>query len=119
MGGVAGLLAGVPSRTDVVVAILGASAGLAGFVLVFLGLLISAYQAYPADTPKSVKESRRGAVWPVFGVFASSIVIIGLALLWLVIPGGTLFYWLLVGIFGADLGAIVVVAVITTVRLVK
>src|SRR2546427_12927911 len=77
---------GDPTRKDVVIAILGASAALGGFVLVFLGLLISAYQAYPADTPQSVKSRQRQAAWPTLGAFSLSIGTIGAAALWLGVP---------------------------------
>jgi hypothetical protein len=106
-----------PSRKDVVVAILGASAALGGFVLVFLGILISAYQAYPADTAKSVKERRRRAVWPVLAVFSLSIAGIAIALCWLTVPGGPCLYRAVVVVFAAELAAIVAVAIHTTVRM--
>ena len=78
-----------PSQKDVVTAILGASAALGGFGLVFLGILISAYQGFPADTPKSVKDRRRRAVWPVLVVFALTIAEIALSLVWSRFPAAS------------------------------
>jgi hypothetical protein len=48
---------------DVVIALLGASATIAGLVLVFLGLVVSAYDALGTAVPpgaKSLCSSRRG-----------------------------------------------------------
>jgi len=39
---------------DVVLAILGSSAALAGFVLVFLGVIIASYQSYSGAVPEQV-----------------------------------------------------------------
>src|SRR5438270_12350237 len=53
----------VVEHKDVVIASLGASAGLAGLVLVFLGLVVSAIDKYPAGTkPAIVRKSRRPAL---------------------------------------------------------
>jgi hypothetical protein len=102
------------AQKDVVLSILGASAGLAGLILVFLGMVISGYQSYPADTPKKVKERAQDAVWPVVWVFGFGILTTAIAALWLVIPGGDLFYWACVVVFMADLLSIVALAVKTT-----
>lgn len=107
------------AHKDVVIAVLGASAALAGLILVFLGLVISGYQSYPADTPKTVKASAREAAWPVLKVFALGIFTTAVAGIWLAIPGGDIFYWVCLAAFGADLLAIVVVAVCTSKRLLK
>ena len=108
-----------PRSTDVVTAILGASAALGGFGLVFLGILISAYQGYPADTPKSVKDRRRRAVWPVLAVFTMGIAEIALSLIWLAVPGGECLYHVVVWTFAVLLAGIVGVAIYTTVRMLK
>jgi hypothetical protein len=107
------------SRKDVVTAVLGASAGLGGFVLMFLGLLVSTYQSYPADTSKSVKQRHRRAVWPILGVFSLSAVTLALALIWLAAPGGTCLYRVVLTTFAADLAAIVAAAIFTTVRMLR
>jgi hypothetical protein len=102
------------AHKDVILSVLGASAGLAGLILVFLGIVISGYQSYPADTPKKVKERAQDAVWPVVWVFVLGILTTAIAALWLIIPGGDTFYWACVVVFMADLLAIVVLAVKTT-----
>lgn len=106
-----------PSRKDVVTAVLGASAALGGFTLVFMGVLISAYQSYGEGATKAVKDRRRRAVWPVLGVFLLCIAGISLALAWLAIPGGSCLYHAVVWIFVAELAAIFAVAIYTTVRM--
>lgn len=104
---------------DVIMSVLGASAGLGGLMLVFLGLLINVHQGFPADTPKAVKERTRTAGWRMFAVFASSIGSVGLATAWLVVPGGATLYWIAVAVFAADLAAMVVGAALTTRKLLK
>src|SRR4051794_36933854 len=108
-----------PTPTDVVVAVLGASAALAGFILVFLGLLIAARQSFPADTPKTVKEKHTNVIWPVLAVFGFCIAVIGLAFAWLAAPGGTCLYRTVIWLFAAELLAIVGVGAMTTVRLLR
>lgn len=115
----AAAVAAEPSRKDVVVAVLGASAALGGFVLVFLGLSINAYQAYPGDTPKAVLIKRRRSAWAVLGVFPICIGAIAAALIWLAAPGGVCFYRVVVGLFAAELAAIVAVAIYTASRVLR
>src|SRR5205814_715630 len=55
---------------DVVIAILGASAALAGFVLVFLGIVIAAYQSYSGGVPAPVVHPFRTAGTSLLGTFA-------------------------------------------------
>lgn len=107
------------SHKDVIVAALGASAALGGFALVFLGLLISAYQSYSVDTPKTVRATRRRAAWTVFAVFPLCIATIGAALAWLAFSGGAVFHWIVVGMFATELAAMVAVAANAAVRLLK
>lgn len=107
------------AHKDVIVSVLGASAGLGGLMLVFLGLLINVHQGFPADTPKAVKDRTRTASWRMFAIFASSIASVGVATTWLVIPGGDILYWIAIAIFGADLAAMVVGAAWTTKKLLR
>lgn len=70
---------------DVVLALLGASAGFAGLTLVFLGLAVTAYQAYPSDTPARVLgRYRRAAAW-VLASFGASVAGVVLASAWLLL----------------------------------
>jgi len=102
------------THQDVVTPILGASAGLGGMTLVFLGLLINVNRSLPPDAPKAVRGRVRAAAWRVFAAFAMSIFSVSVALARLVIPGGDCLYWASVLAFAADLVAIVGVALVTT-----
>jgi hypothetical protein len=82
---------------------LGASAGLGGLVLVFLGLVITGYQSVPADAPKAVRNRARRAGPPILFVFALSLASVGLSLAWLAAPGGDLLYHVAIWTFVADL----------------
>lgn len=68
---------------DVVLAILGAAAGLAGLTLVFLGLLVTAYQAEPTRSDRFRTRYRQlsGAILVSFVV---SMACVAVATVWLV-----------------------------------
>ncbi|HEX2679711.1 MAG TPA: hypothetical protein VHQ03_00280, partial [Candidatus Dormibacteraeota bacterium] len=68
---------------DVVIAILGSSAALGGFVLVFLGVIIAAYQSYPGGVPDQVVQPYRVAGSALLGTFGLSLVTVAVSLLWL------------------------------------
>jgi hypothetical protein len=79
-----GLIAGAaPIPKDVVLAIFGAAAGVAGLVLVFLGVVLSTAGSYPGDTPEAVRRPFRRAAWATTFVFALSLATVGLSLGWL------------------------------------
>ncbi|HEV7943266.1 MAG TPA: hypothetical protein VGP17_10755 [Solirubrobacteraceae bacterium] len=112
-------LAAVPSRNEVVLAAIGASAALGGLILVFLGVVIAGYQAYPPGTAKRLLSPYRKAGGAILGVFALSLLCSGLGVGWLATGGGggPLYAAVLVSFF-VSLAAISIVAVITTYRLV-
>ena len=91
---------------DVVLAILGASAALAGFVLVFLGVIIAAYESYGGDVPRPVVEPYRTAGGILLGTFALCLLSVGVCLFWLAGGGPPDAYGLTVGIFVALLVAV-------------
>src|SRR6185436_3360451 len=103
--------AGLPevAHKDAVIAMLGAGAALAGLILVFLGLVISSYQAYPSVVSQKVKDRVRCAAWQLWAAFALGMIGVALTSLWLVIPGGDSLYWACVVVFAADLLVIVVI----------
>lgn len=106
-----GAVASTPK--DVVIATTGASAALGGLILVFLGLLVAAYQSFPADTPASVKARARNAAWPIVGVFVLCIASVAIGFLWLEEGGDNTLYTASNVIFAAELVAILVAAVCT------
>ena len=91
---------------DVVVAILGASAALAGFVLVFLGIVIAAYQSYSGGVPAPVVHPFRTAGTALLGTFAVSLVTVAISLMWLSNGGPIGLYGWAIGLFAVQLVAV-------------
>lgn len=83
-------------------AILGTSAGLGGFVLVFLGVVINGYESYAGDVPAQVVRPYRRAGALLLAAFALSLVATGLCLIWLVAGGPKDFYPLTIAIFAVQ-----------------
>jgi hypothetical protein len=102
---------------DVVIAILGASAGLGGFVLVFLGLIITSYQSYAGNVPEAVVRPFRTAGGVLLAAFALALIAVVAALAWMVAGGPSATYWLVVAAF-LGLLAVVFAAAAWTTRLV-
>jgi hypothetical protein len=103
-----------PAPKDVVIAVLGASAGLGGLVLVFLGLVIADYQGIAGDAPKRVKNRAKRAGPIAMGVFALSVASMGFGFAWLAAPGGDLIYHITIWVFVAELIALFVLAAVMT-----
>lgn len=91
---------------DVVLAILGASAALAGFVLVFLGIIIASYQSYSGGVPEQVVQPYRATGGILLGTFALCLFAALICLGWLVGGGPDGAYGVTVGLFGAELIAV-------------
>jgi hypothetical protein len=86
---------------DIAIAILGASVGLAGLLLVFSGLLFSQAAAFPKDTtPDDVIDRFRNAGRLAFWPFLLSLLIAGLCLSWLLQPNTAMYCvaWISFGI---------------------
>jgi len=75
---------------QVVSTFLGASAGGAGFALVFLGLVVSAYGALAGDVPRAVRKRLRRPVFAILGAFGASMACLTLAGLWMLWSSGPL-----------------------------
>jgi len=99
---------------DVVLAAMGAAAALAGFVLVFLGVIIASYQSYAATTPSAVVRPYRTAGMALFGTFGLSLVTVALCLLWLVLGGPMWLYGLTLAVFVIQLVVVFLAAGWTT-----
>jgi hypothetical protein len=109
----------VPGRTDVVSGALAAGTALAGLILVFLGVILAAYQGYPAETPDRVLERHRRAVAAVLVVFFLSLLNAALSLIWLATESGEgTLYAAIVSLFFAQLLAVFGVALYATYRVV-
>ena len=101
-----------PSQKDVVLAILGSAAALAGLVLVFLGVVIAAYQAFPSNTTSQIPARYRTAATWTLAVFAFSLVTVALALAWLLAGGkNTALYVVVASTFTVQLIAITTLAI--------
>ena len=97
------------------IALTGASAALVGLVLVFLGMLVAAYQPLVgADTPDRILDRfKRAARWTlyVFGISLASVVVDAA---WLVRGEGRHLYVVALVLFFAQLGALAVIATYST-----
>ena len=91
---------------DVVGAILGSSAALGGFVLVFLGLIIASYQSYSGSVPSQVVRPYRITGTALLGTFALSLITVAVSLLWLINGGPADLYGWTIGLFAVQLVAV-------------
>jgi len=99
---------------DVVPAVFGAAAGMAGLLLVFLGASISAFQSYAGDAPAAATlRFRRAGGW-ILGAFLLGLVDVALSFAWLLSPHRGL-RDLAVVLFGVELAA-TASAALTTAR---
>jgi uncharacterized membrane protein len=92
-------------------ALLGASATLGGFILVFLGVTIAALQRYPAGTAPRVTRRVRILSLSALGAFVGSMLAVLLQALWIV-SRAELLYWAGIVAFFIVLVIAVLVAVI-------
>ena len=97
---------------DVVPAVFGAGAGLAGLLLVFLGVSLSAFRSFAGDAPAAATARfRRAAAWTL-GAFLLGLADVAVAFAWLLSPHRGLRDAAVV-LFGVELAATAATAVIT------
>jgi hypothetical protein len=99
---------------DVVIAILGASAALGGFVLVFLGIVITSKESFGGATADDVILPYRVSGTALLGAFALSLITVALSLIWLINGGSTGLYDLTIVLFAIQLIAVFGAALWTT-----
>ena len=99
---------------DVVLAMLGASAALAGFVLVFLGIIIASYQSYSGGVPEQVVGPYRTVGGILLGTFAWCLIAVLVCLAWLVGGGPDASYGATVGLFVVEVFAVFAAALAAT-----
>ena len=87
-------------------AILGASAALAGFGLVFLGIIIASYQSYSGSVPATVVQPYRLIGSALLGTFAIGLITTAVSLLWLINGGPSGLYGWAIGLFAVQLIAV-------------
>jgi hypothetical protein len=98
---------------EVVPAIFGAAAGLAGLLLVFLGVSISAFESFAGDAPAAATvRFRRAGSW-ILGAFLLGLGDVAVAFAWLLTPERAL-RDVAVVLFGLELAATAWAAVTTT-----
>src|SRR5271155_1439849 len=83
---------------DVVMALLGATAALAGLVLVFVGLVVNAYSALGGGAPADAKAPYRCTARLTLVPFGLGLVQICFGTAWLLLQWGWLYGWT-VGLF--------------------
>jgi len=96
----------------VVPAIFGAAAGLAGLLLVFLGVSISAFQGFAADVPAAATARFRRAGAGILAAFLLGLVVVAVAFAWLLTPHRAL-RDLAVVLFAVELAATAGAAIVT------
>ena len=95
---------------DVVLAEVGAAAGLAGLTLVFLGIVVGTHQSTVAGASRRVLKRYKNPAWWLYGTFLLSLVEVGLGVAWLTSNGGTAFFRVVAAVFVAQLVAIAAAA---------
>ena len=97
---------------DVVPAVFGAATGLAGLLLVFLGVSMSAFQSYAGDAPAAATARFRQAGSWILGAFLLGLVVVAVSFWWLLSPDRALRDAAVV-LFGIELAATALAALIT------
>src|SRR5256885_15480345 len=72
---------------EIVPAVFGAAAGLAGLLLVFLGVSISAFQSFAGDVLVAVTARFRRAAALILGSFLLGLLCVAVSFSWLLTPG--------------------------------
>jgi hypothetical protein len=104
------------THEDVINAVLGASAALAGLVLVFLGIIITTYQSFPGDTPQKVLSGfRRAAVWTL-APFVLGVACVALSAAWLLTKSNEDVYLAAIAAFATQLASLLFAAGVVTRR---
>jgi hypothetical protein len=101
---------------DVILAIVGASAALAGLVLVFLGILVTSYQGLLGRVSETTLTRFRVATWLSFALFAFALLTLALGVVWLDSEGGDTFYAVVTALFFAELITLSLAALYVTWR---
>jgi hypothetical protein len=99
---------------DVVIAALGASAALAGFILVFLGIVITSLSSFPSETMRVVRGPYLWIAGLALGAFALSLATVALGFVWLAHGQGAGPYNWLSWLFFAQLGLVMAVGLLAT-----
>jgi hypothetical protein len=96
------------------ISVFGASAGVAGLVLVFVGLLITTIGTYPGGTSKATLHPYRVGAWAATGVFGASLATVALSLSWLALSDSHWLYVTTLAVFGGLLVVLFTLALAVT-----
>jgi hypothetical protein len=99
-----------PLPKEVVVGILGAAAGVAGLVLVFVGVLLATIASYPGATSAAALRPYRSGAWAGLVVFVAAVATVALAIVWLAILDAHWLYVLILALFATVLVVLVALA---------
>jgi hypothetical protein len=77
----------VVTDRELVTAVFGAAAGLSGLLLVFLGIVVSAFQSYSASTPAAAVAPYLRSARAILVAFLLGLTTVAVALAWLLSPG--------------------------------
>jgi hypothetical protein len=100
----------VPSDLNVVSAVFAAATGLAGLLLVFLGIVVSAFRSYSAAVPAAATAPYRRAGRAILAAFLLGLAASAVSLWWLLSPGDAL-YDAAVVLFFTQLGTVALTAI--------
>src|SRR5438128_2675583 len=108
----------VVGHEDVVVAVLGVSAGLSGLVLVFLGLLLTSLGSFGGAAPGAVLRPYRWMISATLVAFGVGIMCVAAAATWLVgLNDNHALYVATVVLFALQIATLLVTTIWTTARL--
>jgi hypothetical protein len=93
---------------------MGATTTLAGFTLVFLGVIITRYEETVPGASARVRGKFSGPAGGLLGAFVLSLVTVGVSFAWLVVDGGHSFYIVVIVLFVVQLLATTIASVYVT-----
>jgi uncharacterized membrane protein len=101
---------------DVVIAVMGTAAALAGFILVFLGVVIGDYASYDTTQKGEVRTAYRWEGGLAMMAFLLSVAAVALGLRWLAYgQSGTDYRWMIRFLF-VDLALVVLLGAVATIQ---
>ncbi len=80
------------AHQDVIITVLGAAAGLAGLVLVFLGIVVTTFQGYDTEQAAAVRTGFRRDALLTLGPFSLGVACVGLSTAWLLTANDQVLY---------------------------
>ena len=107
-------MSGSVAAKEVVLAEVGAAAALVGFVLVFLGILVTTYQTLLGSLGRPALARLRLTAWAALAVAATGLLAIVLGCAWLLAGGGHVLYMTTAIVFFLELAAVLAIAIVSS-----